>query len=133
MDAVRPHGSRQIWAIIELQRLTGMRPAEVRLMRTCDIAMSGSTWEYRPQEHKTEHHDGSKRIVHLGPKAQEILKPWLRTELRAYLFQPREAEAERHAAQRKARKTPVKPSQRSRRKKRPRNDQRQLEFPPSDN
>ena len=32
--------------------------------------------------------------------AQEVLKPWLRTELAAYLFQPVEAEAERHAAQR---------------------------------
>ena len=29
VDAVRPHVARQVWAMIELQRLTGMRPGEV--------------------------------------------------------------------------------------------------------
>ncbi len=29
VDAIRPHTSRQVWAMIELQRLTGMRPGEV--------------------------------------------------------------------------------------------------------
>jgi integrase len=119
VDAVKPFVSRQIWTMIELQRLTGMRPAEVRIMRTCDITTSGPTWTYKPQEHKTQHH-GRERVIHLGPKAQEILRPWLRPELTAYLFQPREAEAERHSGQRKTRKTPVQPSQRNRGKKRPR-------------
>ena len=29
VDAIRPHVARQVWAMIELQRLTGMRPGEV--------------------------------------------------------------------------------------------------------
>ncbi|MCI0676815.1 MAG: hypothetical protein L0Y42_13705 [Phycisphaerales bacterium] len=27
-------------------------------------------------------------IIHIGPRAQAILKPWLRTDLRAYVFSP---------------------------------------------
>jgi integrase len=49
MDAIRPFVSRQVWAMIELQRLTGMRPGEACQMRTCDINTQGRIWEYRPQ------------------------------------------------------------------------------------
>jgi integrase len=108
--------------MIELQRLTGMRPGEVTSMRSCDIDTSGRAWAYTPSEHKTEHH-GKERTIYLGPAAQEVLRPWLRPELTAYLFSPREAEAERRAHQRRHRKSPVQPSQRDRRsvqpKKRP--------------
>lgn len=118
VDAVRPFVSRQVWAMIQLQRLAGMRPSEVCLMRTIDINTTGAIWEYTPERHKTEHHDRD-RIVPLGPSAQEILKPWLKTELEAYLFQPRESMAELSARRRANRKTKVQPSQQSRRKARP--------------
>jgi integrase len=81
VDAVRPFVSRQVWAMIEVQRLTGMRPGEVVLMRTGDIDRSGRVWEYAPHAHKTEHH-GRERRVFLGPKAQEVLRPWLRADPR---------------------------------------------------
>jgi integrase len=119
VDAVRPHVSRRIWAMIELQRLSGMRPGEVCIMRTIDVDTSGRVWIFTPESHKTEHH-GRERRIYLGPAAQEILRPWLRPELTAYLFQPREAEAERHAGQRESRKTRVQPSQQNRRRRRPR-------------
>ena len=32
--------------MIELQRLTGMRPGEVVIMRTCDLERSGDVWAY---------------------------------------------------------------------------------------
>ena len=118
VDAILPHVSRQVAAMIQLQRLTGMRPGEVVIMRTMDINTSGSIWEYRPESHKTEHHDKD-RVIFIGPKAQAILKPWLRTDLAAYLFSPREAMAELATALRAARKTKVQPSQQDRRKKRP--------------
>ncbi len=66
VDAVRPFVSRQVWAMIELQRLAGMRPEEACLMRTIDINTSGSIWEYRPESHKTEHH-GKDRIIPSDP------------------------------------------------------------------
>jgi integrase len=118
VDAIRPHVSRQVWAMVELQRLTGMRPGEVSIMRTIDLDMAGRIWIYTPTSHKTQHH-GKDRRIHIGPRAQAILKPWLRPELAAYLFQPREAEAERKARLREARKTRVQPSQMDRSRPRP--------------
>jgi integrase len=119
VDAIEPHVSRQVWAMVELQRLSGMRPGEVCSMRTIDVDTSGRVWIYTPESHKTEHH-GRERRIYLGPKAQEILRPWLRPELTASLFSPAEAEADRHAEQRENRKTRVQPSQRNRRRRKPR-------------
>lgn len=116
--AIRPHVARQVWAMIEVQRLSGMRPGEVVSMRTFDIDTSGRVWTYSPPQHKTEHH-GKTRLIQLGPKAQAVLGPWLRPDPAEYLFSPAEAEAERKATLRAARKTPVQPSQVSRAKTKP--------------
>ncbi len=110
VEAIRPHVSRQVWAMVQLQLLSGMRPGEVCCMRTRDLDVSGAVWIYRPTEHKTAHR-GRTRTIQFGPRAQEILREWFRTQLDEPLFQPREAEAERKAAMRAARKTPVQPSQ----------------------
>ena len=40
VNAIQPHVTRQVWAMIQLQRLTGMRPGEVCIMRGCDIDTS---------------------------------------------------------------------------------------------
>src|SRR5439155_1693280 len=61
---------------------------------------------YTPARHKTLYR-GHSRVVYLGPKAQEILRPWLRTDLAAYLFQPVEAEAWRREQRHAKRKTPL--------------------------
>ncbi len=116
VEAIRPYVARQIWAMVQLQRFTGMRPGEVTIMRTCDLDTSGSVWVYTPADHKTAHHDRERKI-YLGPRAQEILRPWLRTELTAYLFNPAEAMAERQAEKRRRRKTLLTPSQRARKPK----------------
>jgi len=80
----------QVRSMIELQQLTGMRPNEVTAMRPMDIDRSGPTWIYRPARHKTEHH-GIERAIHLGPKAQAILTPYLLRSAEAYLFSPKDA------------------------------------------
>jgi integrase len=116
VDAIRPHVSRQVWAMVELQRLSGMRPGEVCIMRTIDVDTSGRVWIYTPKTHKTEHH-GKERQIYLGPAAQEVLRPWFRPELTAYLFSPREAMDERQAKRRQDRRTPLTPSQRGRKRK----------------
>lgn len=105
VDAIRSHVSPQVWAMVELQRLTGMRPGEVCRMRTCDIDTSGNVWTYSLERHKTAHH-GHARKVFLGPQAQAVLKPWLRLNLEEPLFQPREAVAWMHEQRRLNRKTP---------------------------
>jgi integrase len=116
VDAIRPHVPPAIWTMVQLQRLSGMRPQEVCLMRTSDLDTSGRIWIFVPQAHKTEQH-GKERRIHLGPVAQEVLRPWLRTELTAYLFSPREAMDERWAERRRARKSPLTPSQSGRKRK----------------
>ena len=118
VDAIQPFTSRQVWAMIQLQRLTGARPGEVCCMRTCDFNMSGDIWEYTPERHKTQNH-GKARTIYVGARAQEVLRPWLRTELERYLFSPTEAEAERREQQRRVRKSKVQPSQENRTKRRP--------------
>ena len=103
VDAIEPHVAPQVWAMVQLQRLTGMRPGGVTTMRTCDIDTSGAVWIYTPARHKTQYR-GHSRTIHLGPRAQQILKPWFRTMLEEYLFQPKEAAdwlREQRAARRK--------------------------------
>lgn len=108
--------SRQIAAMIQLQRITGMRPNEVTAMRQGDIDMSDKTWIYVPASHKTEHHGRSRRI-YLGPRAQEVLKPFLDSVPEAYLFSPEAAVEELRAEQRANRRTPMTPSHAARRRK----------------
>lgn len=106
VDAVRPHVSRQVWGLIEVQRHTGCRPGEVVIMRGCDLDMSGPVWIYTPSQHKTEFH-GHRRVIALGPRAQRIIRPFLKTDPRAFLFSPAEADNERRTALTRARKTPL--------------------------
>jgi integrase len=80
----------QVRAMIDLQMLTGMRPDEVTIIRPCDIDRSGEIWVYVPQGHKMEWKDIDK-IIPLGPRAQEILRPWLEREPTKYCFSPKEA------------------------------------------
>jgi integrase len=106
VDAVLPQVSPQVRAMIELQRVTGMRPGEVVTMRGCDIDMSSSPWMYKPASHKTAHH-GHSREIYLGPRAQEILRPFLRTDLSGFLFSPADAETDRRAALHDRRRTAI--------------------------
>jgi integrase len=81
-----------------------------------DLDTSGKIWAYTPQSHKTEHHGRDRRII-IGPRAQDVLRPWRRSDPTAYLFSPREASEERWAEQRRIRKSPMTPSQSARGRK----------------
>jgi integrase len=113
-----PHLTRHVAAMVRVQLLTGARPGEVCMMRGCDLDTTGPVWLYYPGrdqgdegQHKTAHH-GHSRVIAIGPKAQEILKPFLKPENpQAYLFSPQESRAEYQALRRKNRKTKVTPSQ----------------------
>ena len=119
VEAIRPFISPVVMAMIDIQRLTGMRPTEVCKLRTVDIIQTDSIWEYRPPQHKTIHH-GKKRFVFFGPLAQTVLKPWLRPDQpEAYLFSPELSESIRRDKARKNRKTKVQPTQVNRAKSKP--------------
>ena len=98
--------SPQIATMLQVQRLAGMRPDEVTIIRPCDIDRDGDVWVYRPDSHKLEWLDQEKEIL-LGPQAQGLLTPWLDgRKPTQYLFSPREA-AEANARQlEKRRKEP---------------------------
>jgi integrase len=91
VDAVLDHVSNQVGSMIDIQRITGMRPAEVCLMRGGDIDTTGKLWLYKPMKHKTEHH-GHERTIYLGPKAQEVVAQFLKPDVQAFLFSPADAE-----------------------------------------
>lgn len=103
VDATLKHVNRFVAAMIRLQLYTGMRPAEVTIMRPCDIDRSEKIWAYRPFTHKTEHH-GKERLIFLGPRAQMVLIPFLRIEPDAFLFSPLKVKQEMYE-QRKAKAT----------------------------
>lgn len=75
-------------AMIRLQRLTGMRPQEVCGLTPAQIDRSADVWLYRPTRHKNQHHSKG-RVVAIGPKAQEILMPYLLRGETEHCFQPR--------------------------------------------
>jgi integrase len=119
VEATLPFLLPPVRAMVELQRVTGMRPGEVCVLRACDLDTSGDVWLFRPHQHKTRHR-GKERVVAIGPRGQEIIKPFLQLDTQAYLFSPRDSLAALRARQRLQRKTRVQPSQQDRRKRKPR-------------
>jgi integrase len=109
IDAALKHLSPPLQAMVKLQLLTGARGGELRRMRSCDVDTSGKVWVYRPPEHKTAHH-GHTREIRLGPKAIEILAPFLKPDVQEPVFSPIDAEAWRREQLALKRKTPVQPS-----------------------
>jgi len=92
--------------MVQLQRLTGCRPAEVCIVRPMDVDTSGDVWEYRPESHKTEHH-GRERVIFIGPQGQDVLRPYLLRPSESYCFSPAESEKKRRATQHENRTTPL--------------------------
>jgi integrase len=118
IPVIEPHVTPQIWAMVNIQLWTGCRPGEACLIRGIDLKMDGDVWEYRPHSHKGQHHR-RERVIFLGPHAQQIIKPWLKTDLQAYLFSPREARALHQAQRAKNRKTPAPAKPKTKRKPNP--------------
>ena len=109
LDGARPYLSRPVRALVELQLLTGARPGELLGLRPIDIEMDEGTgiWTYRPEIHKNAYRE-KERVIHFGPRAQEVLRPFLTNRsTNAYLFSPAEADAERRAASHEKRRTPL--------------------------
>ncbi len=104
VEATLPHLSPVVADMVRLQRLTGMRPNEVCILRPFDLERSGDVWRYRPSSHKTEHH-GRKRVIFIGPQGQAILRPYLLRSADSVCFSPLESEQKRRAIQNAARKT----------------------------
>ena len=102
---ILPYATPTVAAMIELQLLTGMRSSELCQMRPVDIDSSGAVWLYRPKEHKSEYR-GYDKMVAIGPKGQNILKPFLKRTIDAYCFSPEESAAQGRQRRAEKRVTP---------------------------
>jgi hypothetical protein len=69
IETVRPYSSRQVGAMIDLQRFTGASGGELVKLRPMDIDRSGELWSYSRTEHKTAYLD-KLRILLFDPQAQ---------------------------------------------------------------
>jgi integrase len=110
VDATLMHLNRHLRGLIEVQRLTGMRPGEVTRLRMSEIDSSGAVWMFRPARHKNAHR-GQSRTVAIGKRAQEIIVTFQTDDPTEYLFSPRKAVAEMNAARSAARKAKKYPSE----------------------
>lgn len=106
IEATLTHLTRTVADMVRFQRFTGCRPAELCIMRPCDIDRTGDVWTYRPESHKTDHLE-KQRVVLIGPQAQAILLRYLARDAAAYCFRPVDSEAKRRADQHEARTTPM--------------------------
>ena len=121
--ATLPHLSPTVRAMLELMWWTGARPSEICSMRTADIDHSGPVWLYRPRSHKNAHRGHERRIA-LGPKAQEVLAPWLRADGEEFLFQPSEAVAAQRQGWMKSHRTAATRTRAAANKRRAADDER---------
>jgi integrase len=101
VEAVKPFVNRYVWAMIQLQLITAMRPGEVCIMRMRDITVAKDAdgreyWTYNMPSHKTSHH-GKARTVTMYEGEIKIILPFVTTSTEAYFFSPADAEAERNS------------------------------------
>lgn len=106
VQATLPHLTCVVADMIRFQRITGCRPQDVCNLRPCDLDTSGEVWLYRPATHKTEHH-GRERIIPIGPKGQDILRPYLLREKESHCFSPVDSERKRREELHAQRSTPL--------------------------
>jgi integrase len=70
VDTTMKHLPTVVQAMVSLQLLTGARPGEITQLRPADITFGlDGVWTYRPQSHKTEHHDMERQIFIGSPPA----------------------------------------------------------------
>lgn len=113
VEATLPFLNRHHQAMVRLQLATGARPGEACAIKGADIdqngvarlkqhevKLKGGAWVWQPSWWKSKRR-GKILIYALGPKARELLQPWLRADASECLFQPGEARDE-HDRQRTA-------------------------------
>ena len=98
---VRPVSEEHIQAVLEklppvvadmvrAQRLIGCRPQDIVNICPAEIAKGepGEPWLYRPESHKTAHHD-QELVLPIGPKAQAILEKYWPAKPKDVFFSPK--------------------------------------------
>ena len=110
VEATLPQLPRPVAAMINLMRYSNCRAEDVVVLRGANLTMQGGLWTFRPESHKNAWR-GDERVIYLGEQAQAAIRPFLCTDLQAYLFSPRAALQEHHARRRAQRRTKRTPSE----------------------
>lgn len=93
VEATLPHLPEMVRAMVLFGWHTGARPGEIVNLTTGSIDRSAPVWVARLVEHKNAYR-GQDRELLIGPKAQEILAPWLLPDQPdAPIFSPRRVDA----------------------------------------
>ena len=107
VDSTMPYMPVVVADMVKIQRLSGARPGEICSLRPCDVDRSDEeAWVYRPGSHKTQHHEKT-RVIYFGPRAQEILAPYLLRPSTKCCFSPKESEKKRLRELHVKRRTPL--------------------------
>ena len=114
VEAALPYMPRPVAAMVRLQLLSGCRPGEVTSMRGRDLTPGEPNWEYRPLSHKNDWR-GMSRVIALGPKAQAIVKEFMKPDPEAFLFSPQDTVERLHEARAQQRISKPTPSELGRR------------------
>ncbi|MFP4172321.1 MAG: tyrosine-type recombinase/integrase [Candidatus Hydrogenedentota bacterium] len=96
VEAAKAHLPSPLAAAVDLQLLSGARPAEILNLTPADIDTSKDPWEAELRNHKTAYRGRDRRLF-FGQRAQAILRRFMLRDADKPLFNPREAEAERHS------------------------------------
>lgn len=110
VNATIAHLAPTLAAMVKLQRLTGMRPGEVCIMKRVDVDCRDPLWTYTLAHDKTDYRRdvNDRRTIPLGERAQKVVAPFIaRKKKDEYLFSPADAQQERSEALRSQRATPI--------------------------
>ncbi len=113
VEATLPHLTSVVGAMVQLQRLTGMRSTEICSMTADAIGrLHEDVWIYACRLHKNRHRvrPGRDPVKHipLGPRAVAILEPLLKGRAPGrHVFSPAESEAKRRTQAHAQRITPA--------------------------
>ncbi len=97
---------RPVAALVRLQLLTGARPSELLNLRPCDLDVSGPVWVAELKRHKLTYR-GKTRTLCFGPRAQDVVRPFLDRPFRIGMFSPQDAIEDFLARKTAARVTPL--------------------------
>ncbi len=77
IEAIEPHVSPQVMALVRLLRVTGARPGELVRLTPGDIEQrDAELWTIALDDHKNAHR-GQVRRIHVGPRGIEVIRPFL--------------------------------------------------------
>lgn len=80
-----PHLPQPVADMVMLQRLTGLRSQNIVGLQAEELNRSTEIWTFKPLKHKTLHYN-KKLVIKIGPKAQEILRPYIAKRPTGFLF-----------------------------------------------